>query len=615
MDKIFIQIASYRDPQLVPTIKDCLKKAKCPERLSFGICWQRECTETFEFINDPRFTTIVVPHEKSKGVCWARHAIQNAWQGEKYTLMLDSHHRFAQDWDETLIGMLASCDSKKPILSAYIPSFNPDVYDEGKEIIQDPWQMNADKFSEDGILIFIPSTIDGWQSLSKPIPSRFMSAHFIFASSDFIKEVPYDPNLYFIGEEISLAVRSWTNGWDIFHPHRCVVWHEYTRKGRPKHWDDHDKNKQNGPPWYELDGPSRHRTVRMLRGEENLGVYGLGSVRTVQEYEHWAGVEFKNKLIHPDALHYKPPGHITDMSWLTLVESAYETTISWKPEDINSADDCDFWFFGIEDKNGHQCMRKDFTLADSADILSKKKCECALNFKSYREPHQWIIWPHSVSKGWLPKHIELFDVQEQKDLIAVEKPTTEEPFPSRDMFKKAIVLTNKGRPDQLDLFYSRLDAAKWPFMRPESMLAVDGETVPTPAGWENNKLEWGRTRSYMAALEQAITNNVDCILIMEDGIKPTNDFRSLISRFVTQVPKDWDGIVLSGQQIGVTDNNVIKNCVNCVDVSCIALQRKLMTALYQGLHNSSNGVAATLGNLMFNFHVYAPAQNLFIPNE
>ena len=38
--KIFIQIASYRDPQLVPTIKDCIEKAKNPKNLvliTFGI--------------------------------------------------------------------------------------------------------------------------------------------------------------------------------------------------------------------------------------------------------------------------------------------------------------------------------------------------------------------------------------------------------------------------------------------------------------------------------------------------------------------------------------------------------------------------------------------------
>ena len=36
-NKIFIQIASYRDPQLVPTIKSILENAKKPENLVFCI--------------------------------------------------------------------------------------------------------------------------------------------------------------------------------------------------------------------------------------------------------------------------------------------------------------------------------------------------------------------------------------------------------------------------------------------------------------------------------------------------------------------------------------------------------------------------------------------------
>ena len=37
---IFIQIASYRDPQLLHTLRDALDKAKYPENLRFAICWQ-----------------------------------------------------------------------------------------------------------------------------------------------------------------------------------------------------------------------------------------------------------------------------------------------------------------------------------------------------------------------------------------------------------------------------------------------------------------------------------------------------------------------------------------------------------------------------------------------
>ena len=49
---IFIQIASYRDPQLLPTIKDCISKAKYPENLRFGICWQHCDNDIWDTLAD-----------------------------------------------------------------------------------------------------------------------------------------------------------------------------------------------------------------------------------------------------------------------------------------------------------------------------------------------------------------------------------------------------------------------------------------------------------------------------------------------------------------------------------------------------------------------------------
>ena len=40
MSNIFVQIASYRDLQLIPTVEDMISKAKNPQNLVFGICWQ-----------------------------------------------------------------------------------------------------------------------------------------------------------------------------------------------------------------------------------------------------------------------------------------------------------------------------------------------------------------------------------------------------------------------------------------------------------------------------------------------------------------------------------------------------------------------------------------------
>jgi glycosyltransferase involved in cell wall biosynthesis len=108
MDKIFIQIASYRDPQLNPTIKSCIDNAKHPENLVFGICNQYHPEDEFnidEYKNDERFRVVDVLYSDSLGTCWARNTLQQRYSGETYTLQIDSHMRFVENWDDEIIKM------------------------------------------------------------------------------------------------------------------------------------------------------------------------------------------------------------------------------------------------------------------------------------------------------------------------------------------------------------------------------------------------------------------------------------------------------------------------------------------------------------------------------
>ena len=70
-DTIFISIASYRDKELVPTIKDCLNQAQYPDRLRFTICWQHSKEDKWdnldEFKNDRRFNIIDIDYKDSRG--------------------------------------------------------------------------------------------------------------------------------------------------------------------------------------------------------------------------------------------------------------------------------------------------------------------------------------------------------------------------------------------------------------------------------------------------------------------------------------------------------------------------------------------------------------------
>jgi len=283
MSTIFISIASYRDNELTNTIKDCIDNASHPENLRFGICWQHDEKESLnEYINDPRFKIINIPYQETKGCCWARHMICNLYNEETYLLQLDSHHRFVKDWDTLLINMyleLKKDGVSKPLISTYLPSYDPEEDPIGR--VMTPWKMNYDKLIENNIMLFIPSCIDDFENLNKPIKGNFYSGHFVFTSGYFCKEVPYDNNLYFLGEEINMTLRSYTHGYDIYCPHILIAWHEYTRKNRTKHWDD-DKE------WWKIDKISKDYYKLFLEENGKIEIkYQFGKVKNINDFPYF----------------------------------------------------------------------------------------------------------------------------------------------------------------------------------------------------------------------------------------------------------------------------------------------------------------------------------------
>ena len=410
-NKIFIQIASYRDPQLVPTIKDCIKNAKKPENLVFSIAWQRSKEDEWdnldEFSNDKRFKIVDINYEDSKGACWARNQLQQQYNGEEYTIQLDSHHRFAENWDDDCIKMIKQLQKKghkKPLLTGYVSSFDPDNDPAGR--IQAPWKMNFDRFIPEGAVFFLPATIDDYQQRTEPVPARFYSAHFCFTLGSFVTEVPHDPEYYFHGEEISIAVRAYTWGYDLFHPHKVVVWHEYTRKGRKKQWDD-DKQ------WVtkNVSCHKRNRKLFEMDGEVkdiDFGVYDFGKERTLEDYERYAGVSFKKRAVQKytvdNNLAPNPPlyGDEFNGSFLSIFKHCIDVTYDRVPEN-----DYDFWVVAFHDEKDETIFRKDADLDEIRRLKSDPDGYCKIwrEFTVETKPKYWVVWPHSESKGWLERII------------------------------------------------------------------------------------------------------------------------------------------------------------------------------------------------------------------
>jgi len=406
--KIFVQIASYRDPELENTIKSMIENAKRPKNLVIGICRQYHPEDGFDTLNDyrkdKRFRILDILYSESKGVCWARNQVQQLYGGEEYTLQIDSHMRFEKNWDDEFIKMVKQLQKKgfsKPLLTGYVSSFNPE--NDPEERVKDPWRMVFDRFIPEGAVFFLPETIPGWETLKEPVTARFYSAHFAFTVGQFSTEVQHDPEFYFHGEEISIAARAYTHGYDLFHPHKTLIWHEYTRKGRTKQWDD-DKdwvNKNNV-------SHSKNRKLFSMDGEVSdidFGIYGFGTERTLKEYEIYSGLRFSRRAVQQYTLdkNYPPNPTIfeTDEEWEASFATIFKHCIDVGYDSVPE-DDYEFWVVAFHDENDETIHRQD---ADIHEINRMKNdpdgyCKVWREFQTTHKPKYWVVWPFSKSKGW-----------------------------------------------------------------------------------------------------------------------------------------------------------------------------------------------------------------------
>lgn len=399
--KIFIQIASYRDSELIPTIQDCICKADNKKELVFSIAWQnckdeiKEVRPLLESLKrEVTIKEISIPWEKSKGACWARHKLQQQYDGEAYTLHLDSHNRFAPGWDTQLkeqLDILIDAGYEKPILTAYVNNYSAEQGNKEyvspcgsvEHLNEAPTELKLRNFSHGGIPNFKSPYIRDFKNFELPVTGYLYSGHFCFTLGQFTTEVPHDPELYFLGEESSIALRAYTHGYDIFHPLKNVVWHAYNREYRgSRHWDDHEA-------WADIDKKSIHR-CKVLFGIEDeeidFGIYGLGEERTREDYFRESGFDYQRgcELLNNDKLLYN-----------TLLRVDTESLGSHSIEDI------DFICCAIHSKDMTELRRIDINRETHGDLWERGWCHVEFQFQTDKIPTKWVTWPCLKTGDWV----------------------------------------------------------------------------------------------------------------------------------------------------------------------------------------------------------------------
>lgn len=402
-ETILLHLPAYRDPELIPTIKDALDKAKYPKRIHFGICRQYHPEDGFddltEFKKDKRFKIYECLYTEAKGLPWARAIInEQLLDDEDYVCQLDSHHRFAQDWDETLIEMHNGLEKKgyKPIVCGYSPLYDPFNDPAGRSM--EPWQSQFVCFYPHGTIFIRPGLLHGYQNMTEPVPSRFICGHFDFARSEWAREIKHDPDIYFSGEEINLTVRSYTHGYDLFHPNKIVVWHSTMREERAGKlkWDDDAKL---GTDWWNKQEYARKKIRCLFRVEDGIDLtgYDLGTARTLADYEAYAGVNFKTKSVQKYTIENGYPPTPVDSPWS---KSFYHLVTIYRQQ--LPENDYDFVLVAFDDKDG---LAINSRFIDGHQLQQFLNNQGPIHYEEYflyfdKEPAKMVAWAHSKERGW-----------------------------------------------------------------------------------------------------------------------------------------------------------------------------------------------------------------------
>jgi hypothetical protein len=306
---IYVAISSYCDPLLWNTVRECWRMAERPDRLRFGIVDQgetpaRTALAELPFADQVRY--VFFDKHDARGPCWARAIGFSLYGNEDYLLQLDSHMIFDQGWDRILKDQLESLapQNRKTVLSTYPwgfeirdGEFRRCIGEAGVLAIRPMKHCTLTETSP--ILEFKSMPIPG----SAPLPGYHISGNFLFTRGGFVDEVPYDPQLYFHGEEQNLAIRAYTHGWDIYHPVSVPLYHLYRQpeqfeqgKHRPLHWDPAEDERRK-TRWWQLHEAARERMRRLLYGEGIQGAYGLGRVRTLADFAAFSGIDYIKRTV------------------------------------------------------------------------------------------------------------------------------------------------------------------------------------------------------------------------------------------------------------------------------------------------------------------------------
>jgi prolyl 4-hydroxylase len=294
---IFVSIVCEAGPRLPRLLREGWERADAPEQLWFGVV-RTSGDHLPELDASPvpahRLRLVDVPRAAAGPSGRLASLGMGLYGGETWILQLEPGAVFQPHWDAALLKAAAALQAAG-----------------GNFVIARPLGLERGAGFDAGhfTLPFEERVLDG----DKALRGLHLSQRCIFAPGHFADQFPADPWLDAAEADQALSARLFTHGWDV----------QYV-PGHPIAPPAAQHPGAGAPPPPEAQR-SRQRLAQLLGGAADLGAYGLGRARSLQEFALRSGVDYPNRRIgahahrdpspHAASLPAGPGGQALDDSW------------------------------------------------------------------------------------------------------------------------------------------------------------------------------------------------------------------------------------------------------------------------------------------------------------
>jgi len=281
-------------------------------------------------VKDGRVRRVKFHHYAAKGPVYARSFIRKVLGNEEFCMQIDAATDFAQGWDDLAINQWSMTQNEYAVLSNVPLSDKEREKNSGNSNNAEVPRQCSIKIGSEGVPLF-ENIADGKAvGLQRPLLSATQSSSFAFAKCHYETNVPHDPFAVQLleTEKFPRFARLWTRGYDVYTPSRNIVYRDNSNLHPLHHENGHgDRGERK---WPKNDNERRDAHIRMkvvldihhgitnadasslgvggggsggLGGgnvggiggkistaRANLGIYGLGKRRTLNQLLEFTGI-------------------------------------------------------------------------------------------------------------------------------------------------------------------------------------------------------------------------------------------------------------------------------------------------------------------------------------